>query len=328
MENFNFTNTLNATANEEFVKTDQVESTLEKFGMNWKVEKKPLQFLDGIDAYKTDYFGVVRSDNKDCFGAFTKQYETFQNSELAELVLNVSDVISKPITHGKMFKGGRRVVMQMELEPIKVGDDVIKRYATAINSHDGSTSLRWGTTGYTVSCDNQFSALRKDLNSSARHTSNMRNLVDRSLRALEQLEKADTTLYSKFSKMTEIKIDDSFAQKVIESITGTDLSLAPKVAYDKYSTRKLNITEAVCQSVAKEMSYKGKTLWGLFSGVTHYTTHKGGTANSREESKLTGSLQRLDQTIFNKFTHLVDHKESYKLGGVVTADNGLGRVFA
>lgn len=328
MENVTFKNTLKSTTNEQFVKNDMVESTLDRFGMNWSVDKKPLRWLDGIDAYETDYFGVVRSDTKKTFGVFTKQYETFQNSELAELVLNIADVTGFPITHGKMFKEGARVVMQMELSPVKVGDDTVKRYATAINSHDGSTSLRWGTTGYTVSCDNQFSALRKDLNSSARHTSNMRKLVDSSLRALEKLEQADTSMYEQFTRMTDIKVDDSFAQKVIESISGTDLSLSPKLYQDRYSTRKQNITEALCQSVAKEMSYKGQTMWGLFSGITHYTTHKGGTGNSREESKLTGSLQRLDQTVFDKFTKVVKAKEQYHVNGVVTADSMLGKVFA
>jgi len=328
MENFNSIQSIDSNKNQTFVNKSEVETTLDKFGLNWTVDKKPLQWLDGVDAYTTDFFGVVRSDNKKCFGAFTKQYETFQNSELAELVLNIADVTGFPVTHGKSFKDGRRVVLQMELTPVQVGNDKIKRYATAINSHDGSTSLRWGTTGYTVSCDNQFSQLRKDLNSSARHTSNMRKLVDSSLRTLEKLEKSDTSMYEQFIKMADIKVDDSFAQKVIESISGTDLSLSPKMYQKQYSTRKQNITEAMCQSVAEEMSYKGKTMWGLFSGITHYTTHKGGSDNSREESKLTGSLQRLDQTVFDKFTKVVNAKEQYRVNGTVTADSMLGRVFA
>ena len=323
------------TKNQEFISKSEVENTLDKFNMNWKVEKKPLHFVDSdvvggiqvVNQHDTDFFGVVRSDNKDCFGAFTKQYEIFQNSELAELVLNVADVIGKPITHGVSFKGGRRVAMQLELEPIKVGQDTIKRYATAINSHDGSTSLRWGTTGVTISCDNQFSAMRKSLESSARHTSNMRRLIDVSLRALENLEESDTSLYETFNKMANIEIENSFVQKVIEKISGVDTKLSMANAQDKYSTRKINICEKITTSIAEEMSYKGKTLWGLFSGVTHYSTHKGGSENSRQESKLTGSLQRLDQSIFNQFSNIVAQKSNYGFGAKVTADNGLGRVF-
>ena len=67
------------TTNLQHIDKSEVEQTLDRFGMNWSVDKKPLQFLDGIDAYETDFFGVIRSDNKDCFGSVTKQYETFQN---------------------------------------------------------------------------------------------------------------------------------------------------------------------------------------------------------------------------------------------------------
>lgn len=329
MSNFNLTESLKSNTNLQFVNKSEVENTLDRFGMNWTVEKRPLQFLEGIDAYETDFFGVIRSDNKECFGAFTKQYETFQNSELAELVLNVADVIGKPVTHGKMFKGGRRVALQLELEPIKVGNDSIKRYATAINSHDGSTSLRWGTTGITVSCDNQFSALRKELQSSARHTANMRQMIDRSLRTLEKLEEADTNLYELFSKMNDIKVDTSFSMKVVEKIAKVDTKLSLTQALKKgYSTRAINNSAKLIRSIAEETSYKGQTLWGLFSGVTHYTTHKGGTDKSREESKLTGNLQRVDQSIFDKFSSIVKAKEQYRVNGLVSADNMLGRVFA
>lgn len=285
------------------VNNDQVNNMLDKFGLNWLVEKRPLFFQRNESVKKTDYFGVIRTDNNKCFGAMTKQYEPFQNYEMAELVLRISDVIGKPVTHGKVFKEGRRVAMQIELEPIKVGDDTIKRYATAINSHDGSTSLRWGTTGITISCDNQFSALRKDLQSSAKHTGNMRQLIDNSFRTLERLEKADTTLYETFKRMTEYFVDKKLVGDVIQKVSKVD---PRNIDAEKlHSPRTINKSRELTTSIAKEMSYKGQTLWGLFSGITHYTTHKGGTDRTREESKLIGGLQKVDQSIFDQFAELV-----------------------
>jgi len=286
-----------------YVNNDQVNAMLNRFGLNWLVEKRPLFFQANESVKKTDYFGVIRTDNNKCFGAMTKQYEPFQNHEMAELVLRISDVIGKPVTHGKVFKEGRRVAMQIELEPIKVGFDTIKRYATAINSHDGSTSLRWGTTGITVSCDNQFSALRKDLQSSAKHTGNMRQLIDNSFRTLERLEKADTTLYETFKRMTEYFVDEKLVGDVIQKVSKVD---PRNINAEKlHSPRTMNKSLELTTSIAKEMSYKGQTLWGLFSGITHYTTHKGGTDRTREESKLIGGLQKVDQSIFNQFAELV-----------------------
>ena len=297
------------------VNPTQAEALLQKFGLNWNVQKFPLKFetpsiipvtdINYSPMHNSGFYGVVRTDNNDCFGAFTDQYETFQNSELADLVLNIADVIGKPISNGAEFKGGRKVMLQVDLNPVKVGDDTITRKATAINSHDGSTSLRWGTTGTTLSCANQFSAIAKELEHGVRHTRNMRDAIDRSLRILEQMEQADKSLFEIFSSMTSYKVTQKQVNETINMITGVDVSLGEISAKEQYSTRKLNQTSELVQSVVKEMSYKGQTLWGLFSGVTHYTTHKGGSDRSREESKYIGGLQRLDQKVFNKFATLV-----------------------
>ena len=296
----------------DHVNPTQAEQLLHKFNLNWSVEKLPINFNfpsvispNDLKSVDSGFYGVVRTDNNDCFGAFTDQYETFQNSELAELVLKVADVIGKPISRGIEFKGGRKVMLQVDLDPVKVGDDTITRKATALNSHDGSSSLRWGTTGTTLSCANQFSAISKELENGVRHTKNMRDAIERSLRIIEGMEKADKTLFEVFSRMTDFKVTQKQVNETINMITGVDVTMGESSARDKYSTRKLNQTQDLVQSVVKEMSYKGQTLWGLFSGVTHYTTHKGGSERTREESKYVGGLQRLDQKVFNKFASLV-----------------------
>ena len=119
------------------------------------------------------------------------------------------------------------------------------------------------------------------------------------------MEKEDKTLFEIFSRMTDYKVTQKQVNETINLITGVDVNMGEVRARQEYSTRKLNQTQDLVQSVVKEMSYKGQTLWGLFSGVTHYTTHKGGSERTREESKYVGGLQRLDQKVFNKFATLV-----------------------
>ena len=105
--------------------------------------------------------------------------------------------------------------------------------------------------------------------------------------------------------MTDYKVTQKRVNETINMITGVDVSMGEANAKEQYSTRKLNQTQDLVQSIVKEMSYKVDTLWGLFSGVTHYTTHKGGSDRTREESKYVGGLQRLYQKVFNKFAQLV-----------------------
>lgn len=301
--------------NVNYINQNEVNATLDQFGLNWQVEKRPLFFNKNEDKHGTSFFGIVRSDNNDCFGAMTNQYEVFQNHELAELVLNVADVIGQPIDNGKVFDGGRKVSLQLTLDPLKVGDDKVVRKATAVNSHDGSTSLRWGTTGITVSCTNQFNALFKQLNNSVRHTKNMRQAVERSLNILEQIESADRDMFTLFERMANTNASEKLVHDTVARVTGiTELSTyagkrVPAQVWtdvqNKYSTRKMNTAQQLIRSVSEEMSYKGKTLWGLFSGVTHFTTHRGGSEATREKSKLMGSLQRIDQKVFDDLSVLV-----------------------
>ena len=301
--------------NVNYINNNDVFTTLEKFGLNWTVDKKPLYFNSNGQQNGSSFFGIVRSDNNDCFGAMTKQYEVFQNSELVELVHNVADVIGKPIDHGTMFDGGRKVALQLTLEPLTVGDDKVIRKATAINSHDGSTSLRWGTTGITVSCTNQFNALFKDLKNSVKHTKNMRQAVERSLSILEEIEVADRDMFTLFERMANTHASEQLVTNTIAKVSGVaEFSKFAnrrvpvserKYIEEKYSARKLNTAEQIIKSVSEEMSYKGHTLWGLFSGITHFTSHRGGSVNTREKSKLMGSLQRVDQAVFNDLSVLV-----------------------
>jgi hypothetical protein len=284
--------------NNEMVVAHKTAQLLDKFDLNWIVEKQPLLLPSGS---KSGLFGIVRKDTDNCFTSASEQYEIFQNAELAELVQAVGYEFGIDAERGGMFNNGGKVYFQLGMNDKRVGDDVVKRWATAINSHDGSTALKWGSTGLTISCSNSFTAAAKSLNTSVRHYKNMRNAVDESVRALRGVIDYDETLFDKLQRMASIKAEKSDIKRVVAKMTSVDLSLSPKDAESKYSTRLINQTQDLVTSITKEMSYKGDTLWGLFSGVTHYTTHKAGRETTREVSKMMGSLQRKDQEVLEMF---------------------------
>ena len=285
-------------ANGDMVVAQKTAQLLDKFDLNWVVEKQELLLPSGK---QSGLYGIVRKDTDHCFTSASEQYEIFQNAELAELVQAVGHQFGIDAERGGMFNNGGKVYLQLGLKAKRVGDDVVNRWATAINSHDGSTALKWGSTGMTISCKNSFTAAAKSLNTSVRHYKNMRNAVDESVRALRGVIDYDETLFDKFQRMATIKAEKSDVKRVVAAMTSVDLSLSPKAAEEKYSTRLMNQTQDLVTSITKEMSYKGDTLWGLFSGVTHYTTHKAGREGTREVSKLMGTLQRKDQQILEMF---------------------------
>jgi light-regulated signal transduction histidine kinase (bacteriophytochrome) len=61
------------------------------------------------------------------------------------------------------------------------------------------------------------------------------------------------------------------------------------------------------QSIGSEMSVKGETLWGLFSGVTHYTSHVMPTPkreNARLESKYVGNGGNIDNDVYESIVKM------------------------
>ena len=63
-------------------------------------------------------------------------------------------------------------------------------------------------------------------------------------------------------------------------------------------------------SIAHQTNEKGNTLWGLFSGVTHYTTHVMGRDDNNgekdnSEEKLFGHYGNRERNIFHQMAELI-----------------------
>ena len=285
----------------ELVSASNTAVLLDRFGLNWVVEKQPLLLPSGKPS---GLFGVVRKDTDTCFTSASEQYEVFQNQELADLVQEVGQVVGVDVAKGGLFNNGGKVYLQIPLGDKQVGNDTIKRFATALNSHDGTTALKWGASNITISCSNTFNAASKSLENSVRHYKNMRQAVEASLSAVKNIQLQDETLFEQFQRLADKSASKEHVQKVIQAVTGVDTSLKASDAEKAFSTRARNQAYDLATSITREMSYKGDNLWGLFSGVTHYTTHKAGRNGTREVSKMAGALQKTDQRVFDLVTAL------------------------
>jgi hypothetical protein len=162
-----------------------VDEMLEKFGLNWTVSKQNLLLPDGT---ATDFFGIVRDDSQKCFTTCKDSYVPFQNSELAEMLIRISEKTGYNLHKGGSFNGGAKVYMQLEspnkIQGIGANRDQVNGFLTGLNSHDGSTSLKWGETNITVSCKNTFFAAMRQLKQSARHTQSIHGRVEEAIRTL------------------------------------------------------------------------------------------------------------------------------------------------
>lgn len=284
------------------IQNDQVNELLDKFGLNWKVEKTPLLLPNGNE---TPYFALVRSDNGGILNSVKDSYVPYQNSELADLIIKIADKGGYEIHSGGSFNGGAKQYLQLnsgnEIKEIGENRSKVKGFVTGINSHDGTTALKFGSVNFTICCKNTFAAAGKSLQNSVKHTTSMHDKVDEYLQQIGLVIKQETAIFDQFITMAEIPVTKEIIRNVVKEITKVDTMLTPAQAKDQFTTYQINRSNELLQSIATEMHSKGQTRWGLFSGVTHYTSHVMPVPKreaARIESKYTGTGLTTDNTIF------------------------------
>lgn len=284
----------------------RIVGLLDKFNLNWNVNKVNLI----ADDQPTQFFGTQREDTKEVFACVKKGYQVLQNWELAEIVTEVAGKFDMSVARGGLFQNGGKVFLQVhtgDLRNIGENRDTVKKYITAINSHDGSTSVGFGMSNVTVSCSNSFHAAYRSLNK-IRHTMSMHEKIEVLTREFTRVREEEKTLYDTFFKLASAPASTDNIKKIVMASTAVDLNMKTEEARDVYTKYQLGQTKQLVGRIAEEMSQKGETLWGLFSGVTKYTNRDLRTPNRENgviESKFTGGAGRMDNRAYQILSELV-----------------------
>lgn len=274
---------------------------LEKAGLNWTANKEILQTSSGII---TDSVAIVREDTQKILGVHKDSYEVFQNKQMAELLFELSQKADLPIHNAGLLGGGSKVFIQLKTDDLNLSyGDKVKGYLTAVNSFDGSTSLAFGHSTTTISCQNTFFGAYKGLGSKIKHTKSMIIKVDDLLRSAEKVRAEEKANFETIKKLSEVPMTDNWVDEVLKGLFAVSLEDV-KTNAETISTRNRNNIMRFRDALAQETAYKGKTMWGLFSGVTKYSTHMIGS--DKEDTKMFGSIAQKERRIFEQFASSVN----------------------
>lgn len=285
---------------QEMVITNQ--DVLNKAKLNWTVRKEEIVTKSGIEIL--DNFAVIRNDTNKILSVRGKDYTPYQNHELSELLFKVSSMTGLKIVRGGFFGEGEKVYIQLKADDMRLGNDRIEGYLTGINSFDGSTSLAFGPTTKTISCQNTFFAAFREMNTRIRHTKNMNIRVDEVCRALEVSMKEEKEIFTNIKRLSEIPIDSIAKERFTRQFF--DIPKELTLTSDELSTRTKNQLSRFYVDMHGEMAEKGETLWGFFSGITKYTTHtiSENRKNYVSDSKMYNNIGRKEQKIFNELVSM------------------------
>ena len=276
------------------------EQILEQNGLNWNVVKKPLMYAgectpeanNGL--HHTPYYGIVREDTGEVFTTVSKGYEPTQNHTIIETMQEIAGENNLEIVKALPLNAGRKVVVQMKRpnNNIVIGDQETEQYIYAINGHDATTSLKFGFMNKVIFCQNQFAWLSGNAFSGYRHTKSIQDKVKELPKILNFTEEenkiADLQMFSNQSA------NPSLINDLVDYLANTDKL--------PISTRKANMVTDLSRCIDNEMTRISHTKWGVFNGVTQYTTHMKSSPNreyGQQESILTGACGKMNEKAFN-----------------------------
>jgi phage/plasmid-like protein (TIGR03299 family) len=276
------------------------QTILQQANLNWSVKAERL--ITAESNLETESVAIVRSDNNAILGVHGDGYHPLQNLEMMEILDRISGKMGLPLHKGGYFGKGEKVYIQLKTQDLTLGRDQVKGYLTCVNSFDGSTSLAFGHSNLTISCQNTFFANYREMANKVRHTQRMHERIDIICMQIEDVLRAEQKIFQNISRMTEIQIDQKVRDMVLSKML--NLEREERLAdLSTLSTRKKNILSDLEVNIAGEVQDKGGNLWGLFSGITKYTTHNlKGDAN---ENKLFGVYGRREREVFAELSEMV-----------------------
>jgi len=273
---------------------------LKESGLDWTVRTENVQTVSGI--LLPDKIAIIRNDNDMPLGDHKSGYKPYQNHELMDLLFKISQKTGLELHTGGSFRDGKRVFVQLKSDDLTLNGDKIEGFISGINSFDGSTSLSFGTSTLTMSCSNVFWRIYRSMQTKMRHTESMFIKIDEILKNIDHLVEEEKEQFKTIQHLAEVEMSPEVKEMVVRKLF--DLTREEMLDVDSISTNKTNKMIRFYSDLDTEIKSKDNTLWGLFSGVTRYTTHSMKKTDNTE-SKIFGRIGQKEREIWETLSELV-----------------------
>ena len=245
------------------------EEAIEKAGLNWTVEKKPIYNENGKEIPK--YFRTARSSDNSTLGIVSGRYKIVQNSEAFSFTDGLIGEDVRYETAGSLNKG-RRVWLLAKLPEKMILGDKFDTYVCFTNTHDGTGSVQVCLTPTRVVCNNTLNLALSEASRkwSTRHIGNLEQKMEEARRALELADAYMEALNSKAQVLSEVKVSDAEVEVMFDSIF--------PVNTEKDTDRKIRNVEYLknaffkCMQAPDIAQFSG-TAWGVINAMTDFADH-------------------------------------------------------
>lgn len=229
--------------------------------LSWDIGLKPV-FVEGNTL--PDYQSIVRNDNGNVLSLTKKTYHPATNEKFIEVVSRIHEFTGFEVEGYSVFHGGRKVLAFLKnQEKMRIGDFDSDNYMVVGNSFDRSTGFFTGISSVVIRRTNQFSQLQTTR--TIRHNQQINMKLDELVRFYKDYMKQEQQLKEIFEVWNRRSVDTSTVEAFVEHVL--------EVPKENVSTVKQNRKASLFDSINTEMAAMGGTTYGLFNGLTHYTSH-------------------------------------------------------
>lgn len=227
----------------------------------WDVALKPVS-VQGHEL--SNYQAIVRTDNQHVLSVAKKTYHPATNERFIEVVSKIHELTGFEVEGYSVFQQGRKVLAFLKNnEKMKIGNFESDNYMVVGNSFDCSTGFFTGISNVVIRCTNQFS--RMNVSQNIRHNKQINLKLDELVRFYKDYMDHQNQLTKTFERWNDVLITPTTVNSFVDHVLG--------VPQEKISTFKMNSKTNLFHSINTEISSMGSTAYGLFNGLTHYTTH-------------------------------------------------------
>lgn len=287
-----------------------------KNAFSWDIDQKGILDMHGkeIKGYKH----ITRNDNGSSIAVMKDSFHPMTTEQFSETAYAVAKTIGGTINVFKDWDttdrekniGEARPVITAEMkisEPLQIAGSKIEGNLIIGVGFDGQRSFFIGHTNEYLRCTNQFSSIVEDFTS--RLTKNNMVRVEEIIKKITLYREYEQKLYKNFQEFQKIKIDERLVQECVARVvklTTEERAMTPKEFEENVSTQKKNKIDEVLLSIRSEMSELGNNAWGLFNGVTHYTSHvMKNRGNSSEYLTMFGAKKEANHAAYNLCVELI-----------------------
>ena len=261
--------------------------------LDWDIELQPVQVESRI---LPNHQALVRNDNGEVLSVTKKSYHPATNEKFLEVISRLHEFTGFAVEGYSVFQGGRKVLAFLKnQEKMRIGDFDSENYMVVGNSFDCSSGFFTGMSNVVIRCTNQFSQM--NVNHNIRHNQQITAKLDELVLFYESFMTQQIEMKATFDKMNKVDVSASFINEFVNNVLN--------IKGEDVSTMKENHRKSLMESIGNEMDVMGNNAYGLFNGLTHYTTHVVKSSGKTFGNSL-GHSYRLNERGYEILTNLIN----------------------